>query len=133
MKKLYFDIESYRYGGDVLNPDDEWSDRSDEIVELKIPSATFDRGKEFWPNESFDVPDHFESCDVLYVTVARYSDGDTFGQSYGLYKICFVSDVLQEANDYNPETKSDYKPWVGYFSSYEKTEVYTVQILKEKK
>lgn len=68
----------------------------------------------------------------VYLAVVFYSDGDTFGTTYGLFKISGIAATEVTAKRLNKKAleEDDYKPWEGYFSNLMSTEVYLLDLVK---
>jgi hypothetical protein len=130
MKTLYVEIDVETSGGEPDDPDAAWPTYSDKIHSISVNKGTFHRGNSFWPSDSIQVPGGFDQFEKLYLSIVRYSDGDTFGSSQGLHKICFVATTYQDAKRYDPLTMwTGHKFWQGYFGGYECTEVYKIDIV----
>jgi hypothetical protein len=71
-------------------------------------------------------------CEQVYVSAIFYSDGDTFGTTYGYYQITGVSASEKEAIQANNLALTDpgFKSWDGYFSSLIGPEVFLVPFKK---
>lgn len=72
--------------------------------------------------------------DVFWVTVVRYSDGGTFGQTLGYGALEGVFSSKKEADDRAEEIRNGGKSiegwtaWDGYFARLERVEVYPVGV-----
>jgi hypothetical protein len=75
---------------------------------------------------------HFSKKKKIYLAVVFYSDGDTFGTTYGLFHISGLSSTQKGAERLNKEAleRNEYKPWEGYFSHLMRTEVYLLDLVK---
>lgn len=97
-----------------------------------------------WDSNSFDVPKAaFETPRAhVYAVVGYYSDGDTFGSSYGNMHIVDVYGNLEKANAVAQVLRLEdkeknqsifgskrYVPWGGYFSRLESIEVEVLSVL----
>lgn len=117
MIPLYIFYYEYRTGGDKIHPDEEWSSREDEEIELELERCSFDVS---WI-DNIQVPEEYRNADYLFLVVARYSDGNTFGRTNGHYYFCKAFDNIESAKQYNPNIEvpkeNKWCPWNGYFGS----------------
>jgi hypothetical protein len=73
---VYVNYEQHSTGGEKIDPDEEFSDRTDTITEFEVTSVT--TYKETTPYyTSFVLPTDVVPATV-WVVVVRYSDGDTW-------------------------------------------------------
>lgn len=156
--KLVLDYNERSWGGGALS-EETYSDREDQHTEFDPRSLHIDRaGLETWRVEEIELT----GKDVVrgeeaFLVVIRYSSGDTFGHSFGLWQIDGVYSDSSEATAvaqnirldaeyeesqsryrpnvekpegyplYNPERYFS-KPWVGYFEGFEGVDVYTMLV-----
>lgn len=144
--KLDVVVDSYSTGGDPID-DGPWSSRTDEQTTVRSIEVVASENGEY----DLDV----SLGDDVYVVVVYYSTGDTFGNSYGEYKIYDVFDNAEQAYDlagvikgmtspYSIETKKAVdtgwefecngktyrKCWAGYFESFEGVSVEKLWVRK---
>lgn len=131
------------------DPDDEWDNGVTEGYVSNVWACLSDKEPRSW-SESIvvDIPG-VEVGDTLYVVVADYSDGDTFGR-YGGYSqvLDAFTDLetakgLAEASDqsYTEDWRKEYKwdfeyngkeyhrSWAGYFEILNSVDVWKVTVL----
>jgi hypothetical protein len=126
---------STTFKGAVVSAE-EYSDLSS--VDHSMSKQTFPA-----PRAAFE-----ESRALIYAVVGYYSDGDTFGHSYGNMFIVDVYGNLEKANAVAEQLRRDddagtkdkhssifgdsnrYIPWGGYFSRLERIEVQVLHILQ---
>ena len=92
-KVLILDYREYTSGGRDLDPDDQWSSRTDTHVDFQPELFVRDRQalSDLWAEEI-----EVYNAKTVHLVVVRYSDGDTFGQGYGYWTIVGVfADVIQ--------------------------------------
>lgn len=137
MVKVYLTYTEDRTGGEANEPG-PYASRSPEYIEYS-PTNLYSTPKS-WHEEievDFD-PKEFLGKD-LFLVVVRYSDGDTFGTTYGHWRVIGVytdvetvsevekeiQETLKNENKYYYKTNKYVKfaPWIGYFSGYETTEL----------
>lgn len=103
------------YIGDVPPGGHRWSEKSESFT---IPKTAFEA----------------EPRTQVYAVIARYSDGNTFGSSYGHVWVGGVYGSYERAAEKVKELeacdKGDYSvPWTGYFNSLESLGVETLHII----
>lgn len=139
------------YDTSVPDPSDSW-DRANTRTELNDVTAHFsDRSSDesmrgYYGSETFDVePDDHG---FVYVVIARYSTGDTFGNDDGHARVMDVFNEIEKAEKLTEvlegtvdqpsgnvsafsatfEEREYYLPWVGYFERLERIEVQAVRV-----
>lgn len=128
-KWIYLTYSTSETGGDVKNPDEEWSNRENVYVYFK-PKDLYLTTQD-WCQEievSF-IPEAGQWVDVV---VVRYESGDTFGRSYGNWHV--VGAYLEKDKARKIEQQitrgqyKGYKPWEGYFERLQDVERYDMRI-----
>jgi hypothetical protein len=126
---------------DCYEPIDEW-DRADTSTEWEFGNITLGREPR-GGSLTIEVGEDFQVGDLAYVTVAVWSDGDSFGhdacrnaEMFSVYKTYEEAEAavgklktapgvlnrgpgVQLGNGY----KLAYAPWEGYFESLDRIEV----------
>lgn len=79
-----------------------------------------------------------EPGEVLYVGIARYYSGDSFGTTYGYYEVFGVSrnseELEEECSVINSGTSNKHYSWVNdYFGGLEHAEVHTFVVTEKGK
>lgn len=143
ISELYLTYTESRSGGQPLDPDSAWSSRTEEIIEF-YPTGLFLK-KGAW-QEIVDVP--FQAKDFLdktiYVVIARYYDGSSFGRISGLWQVVAATPDSQVAQDIAKNIYQDrdtllstleqhiclsfYPNWYGYFAGLQEVEVHTFKL-----
>lgn len=153
---LYDEISS---GGEICKGDEgsSWPSYEPEYIELVPCAVTMDTGE--YPLKGGRVFIDFEPIvgERIYITVARYTTGCTFGIIYGRVAILGGYKTKEEALDaatnkeyanelqeqyitannredftleYTEKPSINYHPWVGYFERFESCEIYS-SIIKD--
>lgn len=125
--RLYLIYNEDRSGGEKINPEEQWSNRTPMQITVEFKSFFRSQPDRFF-YDSIEVDEETFTSDVVYLAVVRYSDGDTFGQSSGHWHIVGAYSTVKEADQKLKEALDGegYKPWNGYFSSLEDTDVIPV-------
>ena len=138
---LWSEVET---GGEVCEgeEDKKWASHEPSYIDAnfkgvyvgEVPPGGFRWSEK---SESFTIPKTAFEAEVrtqVYAVIARYSDGNTFGSSYGNVYVGGVYGSYERAAEKIKEleacSKDDYTvPWNGYFNSLESLGVETLQIL----
>jgi hypothetical protein len=129
--KLYYTYTEHSTGGEVLS-DERWSSRAPTYITWQLKDVFTKEPKHtpYYDEITVKGVDDIKNVEYFYFVIARYSDGDTFGQSEGH---CTVVNVLtdgeeayalaQRVNE-GKDTEKDFAPqcykcWNGYFQSLE--------------
>jgi len=147
--KLHVLYSQTSEGGDPES-DEPYSNRSDENTSTTFRGAVVGDVSSFrWNHQTFEVPkEAFASPrDRVFAVVGYYTDGDTFGTSYGNMHIVEVCGNIEHAHalaraleaedraerkERNPSIfggSKRYVPWGGYFNRLERIEVEVLNIL----
>jgi len=135
MHDLYLTYKEWRTGGEPINPDDRWTEYTEEYIDF-APLAIFsDReGADVFAHGLTDdeVKGEFDRGDIGHLLVVRYSTGDTFSHTNGYWTIIGFYKNAKEAveikDKINDGSYEGYKPWVGYFESLEDVELHTMVV-----
>lgn len=132
MSSLYLNYKEWVTGGEILDPDDRWSDRSPEHKDFQPLYLFLDRdnaGTFAHGLTEDEIYGDFESGDTAHLVYVSYQTGDTFGYSTGNWYIIGAfkdpKEAARVANeiDSNPNEGADeyilYRCWNGYFERYE--------------
>ncbi len=134
--KLYLEYHEGRSGGEICEgqENDSWPSHEDEEIDFSIVAVRLERG-EHWLVEEIKTDFDVKVGDAIHVIVARYYDGDTFGRTCGMWKICEVCKTAEEADAIEEKLRhadnSDGKyswPWFGYFSGLEDIQTHRVKV-----
>lgn len=145
---IYIKYKEYTVGGEPES-DDRWCSYSDEHTSVTFLGFSISNNNDFtkvgW--------DHAESIPAsiykkaakgvpLHLVVVRYTTGNTFGTSYGRWKIIHITDDSRKAWDVQQILEKSqgekvpahcnidtYKCWVGYFERYECCEIHTIGLV----
>lgn len=132
MTRLIVDVGLYHYWIREGDPDDVW-DTGEEGADITSVSAR--RLREWEEREKWIGHETFFTVGegaVVYVPVALYYDGDTFGSStfckvLGVYATQEDADAAVKAAEEVPEDTYSL-PWHGYFAGLKSIEVFPVVI-----
>lgn len=153
--QVFLEYTEARSGGEPMNPEDDWPDYEDEIVEFNPVALGVTQSQHSWRNETIDVdfiPEVDTDVSLVYVS---YNTGSTFGRILGVWQIIGVFKDIDKANkaielirqfnsgvDPCSSLNKDlgkaigeltgneffYPNWVGYFESYNSTEVRSMRL-----
>ena len=141
-KILYLDYNEDREGGEALD-DADWSDHAPAHISFNLINILkykehIGRG---W-SEEIEVSEEIFNSKTVFLVVVRYSDGDTFGTTFGHWNIMAVYNLktkarqLKERIENNKLEKTDKygdwktKPWTGYFASLEGVEIHEMPVIE---
>ena len=132
--RLYLEYNENRKDGDPLEPDEPWTSYTDGNINVsfvrlhrKQPSDLFFYDSiELSNNKLFDL-------NKLFLAVVRYRDGGTFGSTNGYWHVVGLSPTYEIANimleSAVNEPSTDFKPWEGYFASYQGVEIHELNVI----
>lgn len=140
--RIFVEYNEHREGGEDLS-DEEWSQRADTIVTVDFKNLYREPPKDRFYYDSVVIPDNHSAMlkmKKLFLAVVRYSTGDTFGHTIGMWHIVGLAPtfeiaqaMVKEAIEPSPEPKKGqyrhYKPWEGYFESLEDTEIHELNLI----
>lgn len=138
LPRLFIEYNSYEEGGDAIDPDDRWSCRTDHVIEVDFIRLHRQQPAHRFFYDSIEVPNEkMMEMDKLFLAVVRYSTGDTFGHTTGAWSVVGVAPTYQIASlmleeALKPAKEGDYKnykPWEGYFESFERTEIHELSVV----
>lgn len=128
--------EEYLGGGEICEgqEDSAWPSHEDSLQVFTVENITLTNATPYHEEVEFDLPN--PTPVGLFVVVAHYADGGTFGRTCGYGSIEGVYLTHEEAQARAdaivagaPSIKG-YTPWDGYFASLQETEVVLAAILK---
>jgi hypothetical protein len=151
MKNVTVSVETATYNTSEADPDDSWDrpDTEQSIVgwHAEVTDLSADKNRYYWSESATAEVD--DDATEVYVVVAQYSTGDTFGNDSGQI---YLADVFDDENDARDlldkfkehDTRYDYRkvvpfsfnhngkeysiPWAGYFEHLENLHIETVEI-----
>jgi hypothetical protein len=129
--------ESHVSGGEICAGQENysWPSYETEYQSYDVESITLKNVSPYHEEIIHDLPD--PKPNGLWVVVARYSDGGTFGSTSGYGSIEGVYDTRKEAQARADElekggsSRKGYTPWTGYFSDFEGVEIHLVPLVTE--
>lgn len=129
--RVYIEYNSFTDGGERINPDERWSNRTDQNTTLTVQKLYASEPKHLFFRDSIEVDPSVLECSEVYLVVVRYQTGDTFGRSLGNFHFYSVRKTEQEAIEdrwvcESPVKKGNYenyRPWDGYFERLEFVEI----------
>jgi hypothetical protein len=142
-KRLFLGYKSTSTGGDS-DSREPYSCRSPQHTEVTFTSLTRVSGTFFGHN--INVSDEVYAAEVVYLVVVRYSDGDSFGTSYGNWTVWEATASEEEAlkvaksiedgtlvKKYEEGVRKGTAtymsiPWNGYFSHLEGVEIHSFRV-----
>lgn len=106
------------------DPTDKWDAGHDRVV-LVLGDVYLERRDDTpWLVEEFACPHPVLTGDKVWLVVARYYDGGTFGGTSGLWQIVEVAASAKDAQDISAGVARRPGPWKGYFASLEDVEIH---------
>lgn len=124
--RLYFTYDERSTGGEDINPEEEWSDRTPTTIEVRFREFYRTPPAHRFFYDSVEVDEDTFNSDEAYLAVVRYSTGDTFGHTDGAWHIVGAANSVKKAEEMLQialNSKDSYKPWEGYFERFERTEI----------
>jgi len=143
--EIHLNYNSSEDGGNTIEPDDPWSSRTDRHRYF-YPKTLFINRDDVptWQSERIEIDFKPEKGTDVFLVVVRYTDGDTFGTSYGNWHIECVFQKRKEAKELKEKIEKEekeyedngrkwskddvYRPWRGYFERMEYVEIYNLDI-----
>lgn len=131
MTILYMRYTEYREGGD-RDSDEPYTVAEPEYVDFHPVSLSLAKDNDYYV-EHIKCDETVNLGDVVFLVVARYSDGDSFSTVHGKW---YIAEVTKNANKamqmkkFIEDNKDEYceqgcyYPWYGYFSSLESVDIY---------
>jgi len=105
--KVWVTYEEHSFGGEMEDPSDRYSSRSDETIQFIVNGVFSENDGGIYRDEilvNFDP----KTVDEVHVLVVRYSTGDTFGHTSGCGKIEGVYKNAKIAEKIGEAIKSGY-------------------------
>lgn len=141
VKKTYLVYSETRSGGDIREGEEssDWPCYEDIDIEF-TPEYILIAGQNSierapglhsynYDNLGWDLDNTWDEANLLIV---RYSDGGTFGQANGYWKVIACYKNWTEADkalaEFDPKTYQGYHTWDGYFSSYQDIELHSLKV-----
>lgn len=135
--RVYIEYTSNSTGGERLT-DDRWSVRSDEHITLEVETLYASEPENLFFKDSIEVDPSVLELEEVYLVVARYTTGDTFGTSYGKFHFYSVRGTIEEARRDEAEIRAPlravddrYRPWDGYFERLEDVEIHQMPLRRK--
>jgi len=128
---LYLDFSEYTTGGEVIDPEEEWSDYTDIDRTFTPHKLVRDVGYVAdWPHLIHCDLSEFKDVDIGHLVVVRYSTGCTFGRENGCWEIYGLYASGKEAiKAVKRIREKEYKRWnKSYFDHYEDVELHALHI-----
>lgn len=131
--RLYIEYNRHENGGDAIDPDDRWSSRTERNITVDFIRLHRQQPTNRFFYDSVEVSNEkMLECEKLFLVVVRYGTGDTFGHTNGAWHVVGVAPTYQIANLMLEEALkpgTGYKPWEGYFESYEGSEIHELSVV----
>lgn len=135
--EIYMTYRTDQSGGEVIDPNDEWSSHEDQYIEFNpIAVAKSAEGLKWYETISLSFDPSL--VDKIFVVIVRYGDGDTFGHTCGNWHVEGGYSTLEKAKTIKTSIENDeygksgkkeehyqYLPWKGYFASLETVEIHS--------
>jgi len=129
---LYVKYEENSTGGEPES-DDPWSTLSPTYITVEWKNAYIENPNQLYV-ERTEINFNPEDLKYVYILVVIYSDGNTFGHSYGnncligAYKSIEKTQKIKKTIEKNKY--KGYKPWEGYFAELTDIEIIKVNLIK---
>lgn len=141
--KIYITYEEYRTGGEPES-NETYSQRSDTHINIRWKNAYIKERNSCY-SETIEIDFNPEDIGHIYIVVVRYQSGDSFGTSYGNWKIVGAyknvkdaQEILDKINydeehkydeDYKKEYEKEFREWDGYFERFENAGIEVLHVL----
>ena len=136
---LYLLYDEHRTGGEICEGDEgsEWPNHDPTTVTVTFQSlhrSASGTGRFFY--DAIEVVPDVAAQVSLCLAVVRYSTGNTFGRTNGMWSVvgAYTTPALAEAalaEALDPSSSQhQHKPWEGYFERVEQTEVHVVPVMQ---
>lgn len=130
--RVYIEYTTSSEGGVAINPEERWSDRTDQHVTLEVKNLFKTEPKHLFFKDSIEVDPKVLEQTHAFLVVVRYQTGDTFGTSHGNFHFQDVCATQEEAEEVakachkprDKNSKENYRPWDGYFERLEDVEIH---------
>lgn len=125
--RIWIEYETSFTGGEASNPEEEG-----EVYVYRKPMNTLLEIKKLYRSEptiffkdSIEVAESTLNCKMVYLVVARYFDGDSFGTYAGKFQFYSIRETQEEAlaDRLECEGPGPHR-WDGYFCGLENVEVH---------
>ena len=106
--------------GGERESDEPYSNRAPCYISTTFTSISLNAPK--WESyKTIQAPRELANYSTLYLVVVKYSDGDTFGTTYGYTELWSLHASMKEAEQAVEElpASNGYKAWTGYFARLE--------------
>lgn len=121
--KVFVSYTESRTGGASLS-NEPYSQRENTHIEVQLKEVSFTEPTS-WYKEPFEI-ECKKLPKIVYVVLVRYSDGDSFSNSYGNGHIEGVyltedeaQEVVESIRKEKYKGKQGYNPWDGHFNGLE--------------
>ncbi len=136
--KLFLYYKETSSGGGIVagQENNSFPDHNDEYLEQEyIALYKGTQEEEIYPCELINTNLKISIGDIVYLVIARYKTGDTFGNSFGhaaVMDVCIdVESAKEVAKTIEESAKAkkgwrawQYPPWGGYFDRLEDVEIH---------
>lgn len=143
MPKLYMYYEENQSGGGIQAGEEEesWPCYNPVYYTFTMHGISLNNNLSYY-KEEIDVDWDVKDGEKVFVLIARYSSGGTFGSTHGHFSVQGIFQTEQEmlakqailekdTNDYldkGNKRKIPYYPWIGYFEHLEDFEQYETEV-----
>ncbi len=141
--KIYITYEENRTGGEPES-NEAYSCRSATHINIRWKNAYIKERNSCY-SETIEIDFNPEDVEHIYIVVVRYKSGDSFGASYGNWKIIGAykdvenaQEILDKINydekhkydeDYKKEYEKEFRDWDGYFERFENADIEVLHVL----
>jgi hypothetical protein len=142
MARLYVKSSFEESGGAVREgeEDSDWPSYEDTYRTTTFERASFTNHDSYY--DTVEVKDELKTCSKVYLVVVRYGDGGTFSSTIGYTEIIggyateeearifkAAEEEMVKANDQSLFGPGGFKPWFGYFGSFESCDIEELEIV----
>lgn len=122
---LYVTVTQTSEGGEICEGEEDSKWPSYEPKQLHTCFHAAYRSEPSARHEEIEVSNAVGNCSSVWLAVVYYTTGNTFSSTEGNPFILglFPTAALAEEAILKATTSTEYMPWDGYFSSFERSEV----------
>ncbi len=129
--RVYLVYTETQTGGEYEDENDRWSSRADTHKTVNFKALYKEPPTFFY--HSVEVDPSLLEKEELFMAVVYFSDGDTFGKTYGYWSVEGIYGSRKEARErlkevLDPKYKG-YKPWDCYFGGYMSDDVIGLELI----
>jgi len=134
--RLYLVYDQHESGGEICKGDEDsaWPSHEDAHIDVRFKALYRNPPTDRFFYDSFEVSEDIYKEPHLHMGVIRYADGGTFGRTCGYFHVVgFYKTSTEAAEAIQKALKAEgtYKPWEGYFASFEDDQIEIMAVLEQ--